>query len=203
MLSTTFLANLVISSLLYLISSWWTTNRSLPTLTDNAVVGTRHQRRTLVTKAAEIAAVTKEEVLLEFWISLISQVVNKAAQIQNEGEKLTISSRFWLTTNSTLLKDLGSLEKVINQLSIHHSLAYLTSSPVEIPATRERLDYFNNCLQLKITQYHHFTEGIFPKELQLIPLALSYHCFILFYWPGEFRCCRKVFSSGNPQVIII
>ena len=74
---------------------------------------------------------------------------------------------------------------------------YVIVIDTDLPATKERLDYFVNCLRIKITQYQHFAEAPVPKELIYIPLALSYETYITLYWPGAFKCCNKLFSAGT------
>ena len=77
-------------------------------------------------------------------------------------------------------------------------MAYLVSSSVDFPSTRVRLDYFHNCLQLKITQYHHFTEGIFPIRTSIDTTGSEIPLFHYLLLARQIlMVLPKVFSSGN------
>lgn len=65
----------------------------------------------------------------------------------------------------------------------------------DIPATREKLNYFLKALQLKIEKYKKLSNCIFPDSLSDIPLAGSYEAFIKSYWPGAMSCCKKLFNT--------
>lgn len=67
----------------------------------------------------------------------------------------------------------------------------------DIPATRERINYFLKVLNLKIKKYNQLPLMKIPQNLKSVPLALSYETFITLYWPGAINCCSKNFKSSQ------
>ena len=59
-------------------------------------------------------------------------------------------------------------------------------------ATEERLKYFMDVLETKLSKYLHLNSFRPKSPTRHIPLALSMAGFIRYYWPGKVVCCGLV-----------